>query len=522
METEKSKSIPEDFTGKSRILWNTLISWSSHLVLVVSGFIMPRLVDQFIGSVQLGIWDFCWTFVNYLVLVGLGVGSDSNRFISKARAENNQHKLNNIFNTVICIQFFVCILIVLGTLAVITSFSTLFAERLGEHVELTQYVMLFLGLSLAFNNLFSASRGILTGFHRWDLHNGITAAESFVTLSLMLTMLLSGYGLVGMAFAYFVSNALSDVIRAVVTYKLCQPLKLNLKSASFSTAKELLGYGVKCKFATLPPIFLLQSINLMIVGAMGPAALAIFARPLALTRHIRVFISKFTMILTPSVGAMLDPSQRGELKQFYLITTKLSFAFTLPLVITLLISGDLILLLWMGPDYVNQMLVSILALGVLLPVSQDCSLRILMGMNKHGKISIYLFLVIVMAFSCFYIYSLSNELTLISAAIGLTVPMNLSYGVMMPIYTCKKLELPLFQYVAFAILKPIIAVTPFTGLILLARHSYDQYNFGFSLFFLLLAVLSLIVSYSLVILTRSQRNKILGKIFKKRINNGIF
>jgi len=504
----------EDLTGKSQMLRNTLISWGSHLVLVVSGFIMPRLVDEYVGAAQLGIWDFCWTLVNYLVLVGLGVGGSSNRFIAKARAEKDGEELNRILSTVIVIQFFVCTFIVVGTLLLIASFSSYFSEQLGEHLELTKQVMFFLGISLAITNFFSASRGVLTGFHRWDLHNSITAATSFVSLLLMLLMLFLGHGIVGMAIGYLIGNGLSDAIRAYLAYKYCRPLSPSWSLVSFEKFKEVMGYGIKCKLSTLPPVFLLQSVNVMIVAALGPAALAVFSRPLALTRHVSTFMAKFTMILTPSAGSMLQDDKKDELKQFFLMTTKLSFAFTLPMVIGLAITGDYIIGFWMGADYANWLVICILSLGALLPTAQDCSIRILMGMNLHGKISVYVSVLVFALFAFFY-YS-NIEITLTVAALALTVPMNIAYGILLPIYTCNKLNISLTDYFKKSLISPFLAIIPFTVLLLGSRYFFESGSHIYSLVCFTVAPISLVYLYALMVLSTEQRQKLLAKFIKSK------
>ena len=48
----------EDLTGQNRFGWNLAVSWVSQLVLIFSGFVMPRLVDDKLGQFSLGIWDF--------------------------------------------------------------------------------------------------------------------------------------------------------------------------------------------------------------------------------------------------------------------------------------------------------------------------------------------------------------------------------------------------------------------------------------------------------------------------------
>lgn len=511
----ETKVIKEDLTGKDKILWNTFVSWSSHLVLVVSGFIMPRLMGQELGQDQLGSWDFCWTFVTYLKFAGIGVGSASNRYVAKYRAENNSDALSRLVSSVVAIQLVVGISLTIATIAIVYSIPIYLSEKLADNLASIQYVTLFLGISLAINMFFSVSRGILTGYHRWDLHNGLTACYSILSIILMMIMLFSGYGIVGMAQAYLVNTIIFEVLRVYITKRFCKGFFISLSLASKDQCWKLIGFSSKNKLITLPPIFILQSVNFMIVSALGLSALAIFARSLALTRHITTFISKFTMMLTPSISSMLADNQKEELNLFYLTITKLSFAFTLPLVIFLAIFGDQIILWWMGPAYVNHTMIIILALGVLLPASQDSSLRLLMGINQHGKISVYVLIVVLATFLCFYMLFHEQGFSLEVAAFSLVIPLNLAKGILIPIYTCKKLQLSIFSYLYHSILIPLLAVTPFAGLVLLARFLYSHNSFNLSLISLCSASFVLAVSYCFLILTKPQRNKILKIIMKK-------
>ncbi|MCP4322562.1 MAG: oligosaccharide flippase family protein [Psychromonas sp.] len=505
----------EDLTGKNRLVVNTLVSWTSHLVLIVSGFIMPRLVDGFVGQEQLGVWDFCWSFISYLVLVGLGVGSDSNRFIAEARSNQDYDRLNQVLSTVIAIQLVVSFVTFLGTLAVVFSFDIIFSDRLGDYLSESKGVMLFLGLSLVATNLFSSFRGVLTGYHRWDIHNGLTALTSLISLAGMLFALVNGFGIVGMACAYFIVSALLELLRLYLTCKYCEKLAPRWKLISFNTAKEVMGYGVKCKLASLAPVFLLQSINILIVSALGPAMLAVFSRSFALTKHISTFLSKFTMIITPSVSSMLNGNNSDELRSFFILTTKLNFAFALPLVIFLVIFGDVVLTFWMGSNYANASLITILAIGALLPIAQDPSLRILMGLNQHGKISFYLFLLVFVLYGLFYIYFQNTPLTLVSAALALTIPMNIAYGLLLPISACQKIALSKLVYIKQAILPSFLAILPFICLVIFARYLFNVEQYILSLLLLMFSGIVLLFVYANFILTKVQRNKFINKIHKR-------
>lgn len=505
----------EDITGKDRMLWNTFVSWSSHFVLIISGFVMPRFMDQQLGSVQLGSWDFCWAFISYLKFAGLGVGNGSNRYVAKFRAEGDFAALSRLVSSVIMIQIFVGLSIMLATIVIIYLLPTYFNEQLGDNLSSIQHVIFYLGASLAVTMLFSASRGILTGYHRWDLHNGLTAVESVLSVGLMVFMLFSGYGIIGVAQAYLVNTIIFEVVRIDVVNRYCKGFSPSLSLVSKKQCWELVCFGCKNKLTTLPPVFILQSVNFMIVSALGLSILAVFARSVALTRHITTFMSKFTMMLTPSIGSMLAEGQREELNSFYITTTRLSFGFTLPLVITLAIFGDLIIFWWMGPDYVNQTMMIILALGVLLPAAQDSSLRMLMGMNEHGKISAYILVIVLVIFLFFYLYYLNFGLSLEMAALALVVPMNVAKGMVLPIYTCKKLKLNIGSYLYSSILIPLLTVIPFTLLALVAKYLYIDGHPILSLIVFCLSGIILIIFYGRYLLTKPQRKKILWKVLKK-------
>ncbi|WP_028862309.1 hypothetical protein [Psychromonas aquimarina] len=511
----KKRSTPVtdvDLSGKNRIVRNTLISWASHLVLVVSGFIMPRLMHEYIGQVQLGIWDFCWALISYLSLIGLGIGASSNRYVAKYNAEHKTEDLSKLISSTLAIEVFISLTILLGTLTVVYTMPLFFAQELGENVFKTQSVMFYLGLSLTITTLFSISRGLLTGHHRWDLHNALTAGFSVLSLIIMMTMLMSGFGLVGMAQGYLASTLIVEMIRIIIASQYTKQISISPSNICKELCWELLGFSAKGKLAVLPPVVLLQSVNILIVNAFGPAVLAVFARPLALTRHISTFMVKFTMILTPTAGAMLSEDKAEELQSFFLTTTKFSFAFTLPLVIALAVFGDIVITFWMGADYANWLLIAVLSLGALLPTAQDSSLRIMIAKNIHGKISIYMSLIVLMVFFILYLLFIENNFNLITAACLLIIPSNLAYGLALPLYACKKLSIPVRCYLSKAVFKPVIATLPYAALLGLAKYYYLQYAYLYSGMFFVFACFSLAFFYSVLLLNKSEKNHLWNKI----------
>lgn len=463
----------EDLTGQSRFAWNLMVSWLSQLVLIFSGFVMPRLVDEKIGQVALGIWDFGWAFVGYLTLVGFGMGACFNRYIAKHRAAGEIALLNEVANSVVLVQLVISMIVLIATLCFYALLPTCFASALNQHIDEAQWVVLFLGLSIVVRMLSGSARGLLTGYHRWDIHNALHAGFSLCSLLCMLAALFfTHHGVVGMAFVYLISTLIFESLGFFLVKKICIEFTFNLALARLTCCKEMLRFGIKSMLTNLPPILLLQTINILIVSLIGPSALAIFARPVALTRHIHTFVNKFTFMITPSAGALSASEALPALRKLYLDSTQLSVAFCLPALACLFVYGDTLLYFWMGEDYALWPLVMILSAGQLLSFAQDTSIRILMGVNQHGLISIFAFIAVLLCFVILVGIVGIQDWQLTTAALLLVLPLSLVYGVCIPVYTCLKLSLAYSTYLYHSLCKPLFYLLPYLFLLTLSKIAF--------------------------------------------------
>ncbi|QUM85346.1 lipopolysaccharide biosynthesis protein [Moritella sp. 28] len=500
----------EDLTGQDRFTWNLMVSWASQIVLIFAGFIMPRLVDNKVGQDLLGVWDFGWSFVSYLTLVGFGMGACFNRFIAKHRSSGDFVSLNKVANSAIFVQSAFSFVTMLFTFLFHFLLPIYFSDALKENTVIAQWVVLFLGLSVAVRMLSGSARGLLTGYHRWDIHNALHAGESVFSLILMLYALyFTEFSVAGMALCYFISTIIFEALRFVSVSKICKEFHFNLRMVNWATCLDILVFGVKSMLSNIPSIILLQTISIMLVSATGPAALAVFARPMALTKQIKTFMTKFTLMLTPTTGSLQGAGDIKAIQSLYINTTTLSFAFTLPSLGFIFIYGDVVLHYWMGSEYALSPLVMILAVGQLLPIGQDSSIRILMGMNQHGRISIFAFIAIFIIFAIGLLFSGVDNWELTTAALLFVVPMNIVYGFIVPIYTCQQLKLSWLSYIHRSFIKPVIYITPFLGFIYWSRQAFDASDNSTALATILFAGIVTCIIYFVYLVPKKMQQKFL-------------
>ncbi|MBE0555865.1 MAG: oligosaccharide flippase family protein, partial [Proteobacteria bacterium] len=376
----------EDATGRKRIVWNILASWGGHMVFIVAGFLMPRIIDRHVGQASLGIWDFSWTMVSYVGLAGLGIGSSINRYVARFRAAGDKAGLDEAVSSVICAQIVTATAYAVLTAALLYFLPHFLKGSTAEELSDARWVFGLLGAVIVVQELNDAYRGVITGCHRWDLHNAINAVSYGIIVLFMILSLSMGYGLRSLAAVYLCGTVATEVCRYFIARRICPELEVGVGKASWKQAREMVGFGIKTIVAGLPGLVILQGTSLLITWHLGPAMLAVFSRPLGLITNAQTFITKYALVLTPTAGSMQGAGMDEEIRELMIRTMRYGVALSLPMVIFFTILGGPILRLWMGPRYDVGIIMALIAAGTFLRMSQTSSLTILVGLNAHGPI----------------------------------------------------------------------------------------------------------------------------------------
>ncbi|MDM8008511.1 MAG: oligosaccharide flippase family protein [Phycisphaerae bacterium] len=449
--------------------WNVIASWLGQMVFVVAGFVMPRFMDRHIGQAALGVWDFGWSLVSYLSLAQGGIGSSVNRFVARHRAQGDQAGLNRAVASVMCVQTAATAIVLLLTCLATWLVPSLLSGQLREQVGDARWVVFLLGMSLAVQMAFDSYRGVITGCHRWDLHNGINALFYTLTVVAMICLLISGGGLRSQAMAYLIGVIATEITRAVVAYRVCPGLSVRFSHASRHQALEMLVFGSKTLAGSLSRLLLYQTNSLIIMAVLGPASLAVYSRSRSLVSHAQTSINKFGFVLTPMAGSLQAADRREELRRLLVTSSRLATYLSLPIVLVLAIMGDPLLHIWMGPRYQLGWVLAILAIGHLTEMTRQPVMGILAGLNAHGRLAIAglaaALCSVVLGFLAVGILGWG----LVGAAVSVALPLALVNGVYVPVYACRRVAMPLRRYLAEINRGPLLCAIPFAAILLLGR-----------------------------------------------------
>lgn len=471
---EGARSPAEDRTGRSRMVRNVLSSWGGHFVFIVAGFIVPRLISDHLGRAQLGVWDFGWTVVAYFSLLQGGVVSSVNRYVARYWAADDIESVNRTVSSVTCVLVVMATIVVLLSIACAWAVPWLLSDQLGPHVYEARWVLLILGVASAFQMACGAFGGLLTGCHRWDLHNGIWAAAQAVTVVAMVMVVSSKGSLVDLAVVTAVGHGLGRAVPCWFAHRVCPGLRIRLGLARWSTSRNMLVFGSKVLLPQVAELIVFQGTNVVIVASMGPGALALFARPRALIRHVRTLVQKLAYVSIPTVSSYQASQDLSAIRELLIKTARYCTYLTLPMMILLVVLGDSLLAVWMGDEYREGLVLMILAIGYLLPIMQQGALSTLTGLNEHGRPGLANLLSAIAALVITIVTVTLMGHGLEAAALSVAVPVMLAGGLYVPWHTCRRVGLNLWEYLWQTSRGPLLCAVPFTACLLVARHFFDK------------------------------------------------
>ncbi len=460
-----------DLTGRERMVRNVITSWAGEAVFIVAGFIMPRMIDRYIDQESLGVWDFGWSLVAYFTLVQVGIVSSINRFVSRRRAEGDPDGVNVVVSSVTFVLGIMGLIVLVLTVGATAGLPLLLKEQLAGHIHEARWVVLLLPCSLVVQIVFSGYGGVLTGFHRWGLHNAILAGGHAVVVVGMIWVLMKGGGLRGLAAVTFLGQLGQWLVRVVVAHRVFPALRVRRRFVRWSTARELLTFGGKSFVPQVASTLLNQAVPLLILYYLGPAALALYSRPRSLVQHVLTVISRFSQVLTPTTSAFQVLDKQQELRDLLITATRYAAAIALPMIVFLTFMGAPVLAVWMGKDYPDAHWVLVaLALGNLTVVAQMPVWSMLYGLNAHGRPGFVNLIAAVAAIGLAVLTLGVWRQGLVWASLSVALPIALCNGVYVPLAICRKLRMPIRGYVAQAFRMPVLCAIPF-GLTLFATRA---------------------------------------------------
>ena len=204
-----------------------------------------------------------------------------------------------------------------------------------------------------------------------------------------------------------------------------------------------------------------QTVSVFILASLGPASLALFSRPMALVRTVKTFVVKYAYVFVPTASSLAGAGEKEELRRLAVKAARYGILICLPPLLFLMILGGELLDVWMGGRYADSRLIGLLTAAHFFSIAYAPLFFVLCGLNQHGRAGAVIFVGAAVGVACAYCWLrlLGGDLAGVALAFG--VPWTIVNGVFLPVHACRRLGLPVREFLSDAWQKPLLCCLPF-------------------------------------------------------------
>ena len=409
-----------------------------------SGFVIAPFLVNRMGETGYGIWILIASLTGYFDVLDLGLRTSVGRNIALHRAQKNQQGVNAVFSTgfvLLCLQ---ALLVVLGTILVLTVFFDLFQVP-PEQVPAVRLALLLVAINLGAIYVFSIFDAIIWSLERFDLLNGVEIPAVLTRMCVTLALLTRENGLLVLAWITLSVTVAAGIAKVFLALWLDKSVRLQLRSVRLETVRSLFGFGAWCFLMTiartataqLGPVFIA---NRLAIGLVTP-----FSLVSRLVGYSKALVVVSTGVFTPVTTAFHATQQRLRQQNLFIEGGRSCLALAVFFAGFFLLLGKPLIGVWIGPQLQFAWpLLLILAGGELLPMSQGITDSLLLGMARHRALALASIAEILGVIVLLIL--LIEPYGLVGAAIAFAVPAAVCRGIIPIAYGCHTLEVSPLRY----------------------------------------------------------------------------
>lgn len=446
---------------------NTISNWIGYAVNLLVAFFLSPFVVHSLGDTSYGIWSLIVSLTGYYGILDLGIRSAVSQYITRYHSQNQTDELNRNFSTAFFVLLIIGFLFLLITLLLALWLPYWLRIEQGS-IWAIRVAMIIMGSNIAIGFPLIIYSSALTSLQRFELSNGIGIVSKFVNLILVIYILKSGFGLIGLSIVTSISNFVTWFLSIYFARRILPSLRLRTTDVNSRSLKELGGYGFYTFIMNISDKVINYTDTIVIGLFMPAAAITYYSIAWVMPNYLLSLVGGFTLALTPLSISYDAKNDKKGLQSLLIQGSKVSAIIAFPISFFLLIWGSDFLHLWMGPEYVSGRIytssgqvLSILILSLLPSYILSTAKQILFGLRR---LRVPTFLTVIEAITNLSLsLILVQKIGLLGVALGTLIPKVVFTALFLPIYVCRLINVPFISFLIRGFLRPFVSALIFVG-----------------------------------------------------------
>lgn len=502
-------------TAKRLAIGSTLNMVVLGANILISFFIMPFLVHS-LGDRWYGVWTIVGMFMGYYGFLDFGLSGAVSRFVARASGTHDHKEMNTVINTslaLFCGLGLISLVVSLG----VAGASSYFIED-HEEAVLFSKVMVIMGASVGLGFPMHAFAGILVSKVRYDLTAYLRLFKLFTRAGLMFYFIGHGHGILAMAVITFLVDIAGYILNFFFVRSVFPQIRFGIKWFKRSRIRTLFNYSKYSMLNNLADHLKFKVDSFVIAGFLGASMVTHYYIAGRLIEYFSQFMLKAVGTLTPVFSQYEGRGDFDGIRKWLFSGTRISAMLSFFIGGSLIFYGKAFIDRWMGVGYKSSYIVLvILTSAMIFDLMQTPGIGALFGISKHKYYAI--------ANCCEAILNLLLSLILVrfygiyGVALGTALEMYLFKLFIQPLYTCRIMQISLFDYVFKTIaLTAVKTLLPLCAFFIVAhRFVLPEFTRIFTLAGLQIIFLGPFILF--LVLRREERKIFIDAIFGRIISS---
>jgi len=336
---------------KKQLFTSSAFRLLENIVMVTISLLLTPFLIKTLGHNDYGLWLLTLSILGWFNVIDLGFPAAVQRHITIALEKNDHTQINTVFSTSLALFGSLGLLSAMGLL-VLAQYPTVLGVNEASAVTFTT-AMMMLALKVIWDFLMNAFNGFFSGMLRYDIDANIATFNSILK-ALLVFLLIPDMNIFGAVAATLCADFLSNILKVIYAKKLFKPLSFKLSLISFTELKALFHFSKHIIAGGIARAISKQSDPIIVTKLFELTLVPIYSVANRLSTLVEGFAASISGIFQPVFTRMVARNENME-AMFNEVTAINILVYSI-LYQSLLIFGGLFILLWVGNEFFDSIL----------------------------------------------------------------------------------------------------------------------------------------------------------------------
>ena len=366
-----------------QILGGATISYILIAINALYGFIVtPYIVSQ-IGDASFGVYKTITSFAASLMVIDLGLGGTVQRYIANYRASDKTSRIGNFVYMFLMEAAILAIIATFIVFIIYFNLNNIFRNGLTqEEIELARRLFLVLGVTIFFHLFENVLNGILTGYGKFIISNGLRLSRIILRLIGTFALLFvwkSPLALVVLDCALVIILLVFEIIYSIHTLK----LKITFTHFDRAIFKESLVYSLMMFITALANQMNGNLDNIVIGAFMTSKDVAVYSMAIIIFGMFEQIACSISSVLLPKMSFVIEEGGVAAAQKYVVSVGRIQFILLGAIYGAFIVLGKDFISIWIGEAYIPAYYIAIIIMGpAILELCVNVCLTMLRVVNK--------------------------------------------------------------------------------------------------------------------------------------------